>query len=172
MAIETRIIGLSYDDPATLIANPHNYRIHPDNQRTALSASLTELGWIDTVIVNDTTGHIVDGHLRVEDALTLNEQTIPVLHVLLSEDEERAALMTLDPLSALAINDAAALHALRMLTETDNADLSALWDSIAPDSIPQPTNDADLDGEIETEHECPSCGYRWNGAAVKVRVHS
>jgi hypothetical protein len=170
VAIASRIVGLTYDDPATLLANPYNYRIHPTAQRSALAASLAELGWIDTVIVNDTTGHVIDGHLRVEDALTMNEATIPVLHVVVSEAEERKALLTLDPLAALAITDAAVLRDLMPLVASESAALNALWQGIAtlgdvhpPDAFPA------FDEGIETQHACPKCGYRWSGNRTVAR---
>jgi hypothetical protein len=33
------------------------------------------------VTVNQTTGHVVDGHLRIELALARNEPTVPVTYV-------------------------------------------------------------------------------------------
>lgn len=66
---QNRIIGYGEESPDQLLANPHNHRIHPKRQQQALKGSLDTLGYIQTVIVNKTTGHIVDGHLRVEMAL-------------------------------------------------------------------------------------------------------
>jgi ParB-like chromosome segregation protein Spo0J len=54
-----------------------------------MSGALAEVGWVAEVLVNRTTGHIVDGHLRVELALAPQESTIPVTYAELTEDEER-----------------------------------------------------------------------------------
>ena len=87
---------------------PRNWRTHPAEQQRALTGALGEVGWVAQVLVNTTTGHVVDGHLRVELALERNEPTVPVTYVELSEDEERLVLATLDPLAAMA--DAEATH--------------------------------------------------------------
>jgi hypothetical protein len=83
---------------------------------------VTEVGWVAQVLVNKTTGHVVDGHLRVELAISRNEQTVPVTYVELSKDEERLVLATLDPLAAMASADTAKLaELLADLTPSDDA---------------------------------------------------
>jgi len=111
MAWENRITGEAMVDPATLTANPLNWRTHPKNQVAALRGSLDSLGWVQRIIVNTETGHVVDGHARLEEAQAAGEQ-VPVLYVSLTEEEERQALATLAPIAALAGADAAALDAL------------------------------------------------------------
>ena len=86
-----RIVGFTMEVPEDLLANPMNPRRHPGEQRDAMRGSLDELGWIDAVIVNDTTGRMIDGHLRCEEAITEGAPVIPVLHVELDENEERLA---------------------------------------------------------------------------------
>jgi hypothetical protein len=39
---------------------------------------LSEIGWVAEVLVNRTTGNVVDGHLRIELALDRQEPTVPV----------------------------------------------------------------------------------------------
>ena len=73
---------------------------------------MSEVGWVAQVMVNRTTGHVVDGHLRVELAISRNEPTVPVTYVELSEDEERLVLASLDPLAAMATADTDLLSAL------------------------------------------------------------
>lgn len=62
--------------------------------------------------MNRTTGHVVDGHARVEEALSREEPTVPVLYVELSEREEKLVLATFDPIGDLAATDREALSAL------------------------------------------------------------
>ena len=87
------------------MANPRNWRIHPKGQQDALGSVLDEVGWVQQVLVNRTTGNVVDGHLRVELAISRDEPAVPVLYVELSEDEEALVLASLDPLSAMAATD-------------------------------------------------------------------
>lgn len=128
---ESRIVGWDEVPPDQLLANPANYRRHPARQREALRGSLDALGVVAPVIVNRTTGFVLDGHARVEEYLSAGVQTVPVAYVELSEEEERLALLALDPISALAITDGQALQALLDEVETDNAGLADLLADLA-----------------------------------------
>jgi hypothetical protein len=105
MSFRNRIIGEGEESPADLLANPLNHRIHPKEQTDALAGALREVGWVQRVIVNQTTGHIIDGHARVKIALRQGDETIPVLYVDLDENEERVILAALDAITGLAIVD-------------------------------------------------------------------
>ena len=89
-----RIVGHADIAPAELVPNPRNWRSHPPEQQRALAGALGEVGWVAEVLVNRTTGHVVDGHLRIELALARDEPTVPVTYVELSEEEERLVLAT------------------------------------------------------------------------------
>lgn len=65
-----RIVGYGMEDADQLLANPANWRIHPKHQQDALSGVLNEIGWVQNILVNKTTGHVVDGHLRAALAIT------------------------------------------------------------------------------------------------------
>lgn len=119
MNYKNRIVGSGEANPAELMPNPQNWRKHPTQQQVAMRQTLEAVGWIQEVIVNKTTGRLIDGHLRVETALRNKEQRIPVKYVELSEDEERVALATFDPVGAMAETDAAVLEALQQSVEMD-----------------------------------------------------
>jgi hypothetical protein len=106
---KNRIVGYADVDPATLTPHHGNWRLHPKAQQMALAGVLSEIGIVQNVLVNQRTGRLVDGHLRVELALEHKQPAIGVTYVDLSESEEAAILATLDPLSALAETDAEAL---------------------------------------------------------------
>lgn len=109
---KNRIVEMGEADPRTLEPNPRNWRKHPQKQREAVHGAISELGWVAPVIVNRTTGRLVDGHLRVSLAAGRGDPLVPVAYVELSEAEEMAALASIDPLGDLARRDAAGLRDL------------------------------------------------------------
>jgi DNA modification methylase len=127
-----RIVGTGDEAPDQLVANPANWRMHPGPQRDALRGSLAEVGWVQQVMVNRRTGFVVDGHARVEEALTRGEPTVPVLYVDLSPEEEALVLATLDPIGAMATRDDAKLQELLAGISIDDAGLLALLGDLAP----------------------------------------
>jgi hypothetical protein len=79
-------------------------RTHPASQRAALDAVMDRAGWAGAVIVNERTGHVIDGHLRMERALETGED-VPVLLFDLPADREHLALATHDALARWAEGD-------------------------------------------------------------------
>lgn len=129
--LRSRIVGEGAEAPDQLLSNPLNWRTHPKEQVDALEGLLREVGWVQRVIVNRTTGHIVDGHARVELALRRSEATVPVLYVELSEAEERLVLAALDPIGGLAGTDADLLAELLQGVAAGDDGLQTLLDSLA-----------------------------------------
>lgn len=102
---QSRIVGTGEEAPDQLLANPKNWRIHPQAQQEGLEAVLDRVGWVQNVVVNRRTGFMVDGHLRVTLAMRRGEAKVPVLYVDLSPEEESIVLATIDPLAMLAATD-------------------------------------------------------------------
>lgn len=129
--IRSRIVGHGDVNPEDLLANPLNFRRHPGHQMDALRGSMKELGWLKTILVNKTTGHVLDGHARVEEAMRQGLKTIPATIVELEPEEERLALAVLDPITELATRDQAILADLLEQVETADAGLQAVLDEMA-----------------------------------------
>ena len=118
----TRIVGEADVDPASILDQPDNWRLHPRLQQRALSGVLDEVGWVQPVVVNRRTRRLLDGHLRAFLARKRGEATIPVVYVDLDEGEEAKILATLDPIAAMARTDADALRrTLASVTTEDHA---------------------------------------------------
>lgn len=144
----SRIVGEGEVAPDQLLANPGNWRRHPKHQVDALEGLLSEVGWVQRVIVNKRTGYVVDGHARVELALRRSEPAVPVVYVDLTEAEERLVLAAIDPIGGLAETDQAMLDELLDGLTAGNAELDALLDSLRsgdggtegltdPDDVPE-----------------------------------
>jgi hypothetical protein len=128
---KNRIIGSAELDPMSLKANSKNWRKHPKRQKEALEGMLSQVGWVQDVIVNKTTGNLVDGHLRVSLAISKKEKSIPVKYVELTPKEEELVLATLDPLGSLAETDKVLLYDLIKEVSTDQASVQAMLSDLA-----------------------------------------
>lgn len=143
-----------------------NARRHPAKQREALRGSLDSLGWIAPVVVSAKTGKMLDGHARIEEALSRDEMMgVPFVEVEVSEDEERLILATLDPISALATYDKEALDSLLRDVATGNeamqqllADLAETQGITPPDFQPVGIEEQGRLDE-KSKVECPECGH-------------
>jgi DNA modification methylase len=151
---QNRIIESGVVSPDDLVANPKNWRKHPKNQADAMEGVLDEIGWVQDVIVNRRTGRLIDGHLRVELAKKNKEKEIPIKYVDLSEEEEEIAILSFDPISAMAEADKNMLEALLASVQTDNEQVNKLMGDIAQDyKIHKKAEEDDYEppAEIETD---------------------
>lgn len=164
------IVAHAEVDPRTLTPHPQNWRTHSSAQDAAVLGSLADLGWIRSVIVNRTSGHVLDGHERLALALAHDVALIPVEYVDLPEELEPLALLAIDPTAAMAGAQTEHLRALLEQVSTGEAGLQAMLSALAEECgvISQAAPDAPedfpaYDETIEIEHTCPKCGYQWSG---------
>jgi DNA modification methylase len=140
---DNRIVGEGMEAPDQILANPMNWRKHPLHQKKALRGVLKEVGWVQRTIINQRTGHLIDGHLRVELAMEDGETEVPVVYVDLSEEEEKIALASLDSISALAETDQEMIDQVVQAINVQDQDLTEFLNSL--------TSDFEIDPETEGE---------------------
>ena len=161
-----RIIGYGEVAPNELLANPLNFRIHPQAQQEALLGVIKEVGLVQDVIVNKRTGFVLDGHLRIALALQQAQSMIPVKYVDLSPEEESTALLFLDRLAAMATYDKAKLDALLHEVQTLEPALQSTLAQMAtdagllPPAITFEQYEEDIADEVQYV-ECPQCHHRF-----------
>ena len=127
-----RIVKSGEQPADQFLAHEMNARRHPGAQRDALRGSLNSVGWIAPVIVSTRSGKMLDGHARVEEALSRNDQQlIPFIEVDVTEDEEHLILATFDPITGLASHNREALDALLASIQTDDVALQSLMNDMA-----------------------------------------
>lgn len=173
-AWRNRIVSTGEAAPDDLLAHPDNWRVHSERQQRALGGSLDEIGWVQEVIVNTTTGHLLDGHLRVMLAMRRGDKTVPVTYVELTEAEERLALATLDPVTGMAHANAHVFAQLLEHANTGNPDLMEYLDQFAQEIGAVPTGEEkkpqDRAGATEHgqedftgfKHTCPCCHFQFD----------
>ena len=118
-------LRLEWVDPTTLGPNPANWRIHHDPQRLALGQSLDQVGWAKPLIFNETTGNLLDGHMRREEAIK-RKCLVPVVIGSWDLAHERTILATLDPIAMMAEADSTQFAKLLETLETTGPDLMGL----------------------------------------------
>lgn len=158
---ETRIVGHADVDPRTLAPHPLNPKVHPPEQDAVVEASLGQVGWLKSVQVNTTTGHVLDGHERIAVAIRRGEATVPVEYVTIPEADEAVALLTLDQSAQLAMAHMGRWAELRRQAQTEEPALLEFWaqyaagqgvDGEAEPGVPEPR---EAPARVET---CPQCG--------------
>ena len=152
---QNRIVDHGDEDPGKLLPNPQNWRIHSGQQQKALGAVLDEVGWVQDVILNRRTGHLVDGHLRVALAASRGER-VPVVYIDVSEAEERLILATIDPLSAMAGTDEELLAALRGAMLPEHVDIAELCGAAPVPQAPGADESGQLAEQFQVLVDCGS----------------
>lgn len=153
--MQSRIVSAKKINPRELVANDKNWRTHPPKQRRLMGDVLGELGFLQHVVVNKTTGRIIDGHMRVELAIEAGAKTVPVAFVELTEAEELKALATFDPIGDLAGIDRDQLNAVLSICETESEELQSFFDKLAEvperfDFLSDDDDDDDVDSDDDT----------------------
>jgi len=131
LEIINRIVGYGEELLDQILFNPANWRVHPGAQQEALKGVLEEVGWVQNVIVNKTTGHLIDGHLRCQLAAREGAKTIPVTYVEVSQAEEDLILASLDPIAAMATTDKQKLEELLKGIDSESDAINKLLEDVA-----------------------------------------
>ncbi len=158
MSFPDRIKELRRVKAAELLANPRNWRRHPQAQRRALRALLEHIGMADALLAREVSGglELIDGHLRAD---LDPEAILPVLVLDVTEAQAATLLATLDPLAGMALADPERLAALLAEAVVPDEVLAAsLWSMAGaatctgltdPDDIPsRPVRTRVLTGEL------------------------
>jgi ParB-like chromosome segregation protein Spo0J len=156
--LHNRVVGSGIERVDNLLAHPQNWRLHPDAQQQALAGVIDDVGFVRSILVNKTTGHVVDGHARIAILMRSGATEVPVEYVELDEAEEATVLATLDPIGAMAAADKAKLDDLMRQVQSDDERVQALMSEIAEREGVVPVDAAKWDdafGAIPDEDRAP-----------------
>ena len=161
--LHDRVERVSRDE---LIPYGNNPKEHPKEQVNKIASSIKNYGW-DQPIVVDGDGEIIKGHGRLQAAEKLGLDEVPVIwREDLTDAEAKAARIADNKASESSYNDDVLATELAMLddfsAESLGFDQSEIDDLLEPEDMEIPDSFDEVDDEaIETEHECPECGYEW-----------
>lgn len=132
---QNRIIESGVKPANQFLAHPNNPRTHPNVQRDVMRGVLDEIGWVGSVIENKRTGYVIDGHLRIEEALSRDEnEPVPYTLVDLSPEEEALALAVHDEIGGMAVQDYRLQQELLNDLNAENQALDAMIDEMRVNS--------------------------------------
>lgn len=148
-----------------------------DHAVPAIAAAIHEFGFRVPILAKSD-GLVVDGHLRLKAARQLGLETVPVaLADDLTDTQVKAFRLSVNRMAELAdwdedllrleLQDLSALDFDLELTGWDGEELARLLkgEDDQGDQPDSPDEFKEVDEDIDTEHECPKCGYRWSGSA-------
>jgi len=153
-------------DPDELIPYGNNPKDHPSEQVDKIASSIKNYGW-DQPIVVDGDNEIIKGHGRLQAAKKLQLSRVPIVkRTDLSEAEAKAARIADNKASESSYNEDVLATELAVLddfsAESLGFDESEIDDLLEPEDMEIPDSFDEVDDEeIETEHQCPECGYEW-----------
>jgi hypothetical protein len=149
-----------------LVPAARNARTHTDAQVQQIAAAIREWGWTNPILV-DERGEIIAGHGRVLAARVLALPDVPVMVAKGWTASQKRAYLLADNKLALNAGWDEALLALELGDLRDEGvDLALIGftDDEFQGLLTHPPEDFPSFGEdVETEHECPKCHYRWSG---------
>lgn len=151
-----------------LVPYANNPRSHTPEQVELIAASMAKFGQAQLVVV-DERGEIIAGHGRVMAAAHLGWPSLMVGIAVGWTEEERRAYRIGDNQLALAADwDRALLRSELALLPSDAVGLLGFGDGDLARLLGGPEAPGEFpafDEDVETEHSCPRCGYRWSGRA-------
>lgn len=156
---------------ASIRPDPRNARRHSDEQIDGIVRSIKRFGFPTPILVLHN-GQIVAGEGRWLSAKKMGLREVPTLAApkgWSAADAKAYALADNQLGDESEWNEAVLREELRAL-ETSGYDLSALGFSddrleelLRQQGAQAPGDFPSFDENIETTHQCPSCGYQWSG---------
>lgn len=148
--IRDRIVGLKRVRASELLADPLNYRKHPEKQREAFRALANSIGFAGAAIARELPNGklmLIDGHLRKEELEAMGNQKVPVLVLDVNEEEAAIILASYDRLGSLAETDKGTLSKLLRKIEPGDEILVGFFSELAKEAGAASAEDLELDTE-------------------------
>jgi ParB-like chromosome segregation protein Spo0J len=150
---------------ADLSLDPSNVRKHSRRNLDAIKASLRKFGQQKPIVI-DAKGIVLAGNGTLTAAQELGWTEISATRTELTGVEATAFAIADNRTAELAEWEDALTDVLKSLAEEgfDLNDIGFSDDDIKDvEEKTAPGEFAEVDENIETEHNCPKCGYKWSG---------
>ncbi len=151
-------------DIIKLVPNPKNPNKHSEKQIDLLQKLIEHQGWRHPIIVSNRSGFVCAGHGRLQAAQAMGLKQVPVDYQDFdSEAQEYQFIVSDNAIAELAELD-------KILIQQDVLDFGPEFDfemlgipdfKIDLNEKDIEIKEKELDENIMTDKECPSCGYKW-----------
>jgi ParB-like chromosome segregation protein Spo0J len=168
--MKTNQLKITYQKTGDLVPYARNSRTHSEEQVAQIASSIREFGFTNPVLV-DEQNTIIAGHGRIMAAQKLGLGEVPTITLAGLTEAQRKAYIIAD--NRLALNagwdtEILRLELLDLQEEGFGADITGWSDAeitslITGGSIEAPEDFPEASEDIETEHQCPRCQYKWSG---------
>jgi ParB-like chromosome segregation protein Spo0J len=151
---------------AELSLDPSNVRKHSRRNLDAIKASLRKFGQQKPIVV-DAKGIVLAGNGTLTAAQELGWTEIQIVRTELAGVEATAFAIADNRTAELAEWEEDKLNAVLKSLQDEGVDLVDV--GYSPEELKieaekeAPSEFAEVDENIETEHNCPKCGYKWSG---------
>ena len=146
--------------------DPSNVRKHSRRNLDAIKASLRKFGQQKPIVV-DAKGIVLAGNGTLTAAQELGWTEIQIVRTELAGVEATAFAIADNRTAELAEWEEDKLNAVLKSLQDEGVDLVDVGYSPEEFKIEAekeaPQEFAEVDENIETEHNCPKCGYKWSG---------
>jgi ParB-like chromosome segregation protein Spo0J len=150
----------------SITLDPENARKHSKKNIEAIAGSLSAFGQRRPLVVWD--GYVIAGNGTLEAAKSLGWEKIEITRVPSdwTHEQARAYALADNRTAELAEWDSEILS--NQLIELDSVGYEISdwgFEPLTPPTDPEPPKDfPSFDDDMETQYQCPKCGYEWNGA--------
>jgi hypothetical protein len=167
-------LGPQQFDPAIPVESISEHPRNPnEGDIGAIHESMGQHGFVGAIMVQRSTGYVLDGNHTYRTAVAKGALTLPGFWLDVDDDEALRILMDINHTARLGRDDLALASALLLdlrgrgdlPASYSDDDLQQMLDDLsgpaAPDEFPEYGDD------ISTEHECPRCGYAFSGGTKR-----
>lgn len=158
------IVNIKIDKLNPAKYNPRLDLQPADKEYQDIKRSIVEFGLVEPLVINkDMT--VIGGHQRLKVLRDLNFTTIPCITVDLNKQKEKMLNIALNKISGDW--DRAKLKDLLEELDTGEFDVSLTGfgeqeiEDLMTEFHVENIDEKEVDENIETETECPKCGYKW-----------
>lgn len=157
-------IAINKINPAAY--NPRNDLQPSDAEYQKLKKGIDKFDLVEPLVWNVKSGNLVGGHQRLKILKVRGDVDVQVSVVDLNDADEKALNIALNKISG-SWDDVQLSELLGELSAIPDFDIELTGfdiDEVAnfdPKDEEPPNEFKEFDENMETENECPSCGYKW-----------